>query len=81
MTESIISDHNIVNCSLNLLKPTLMKRDVSLHIKLNQLTLNDLNQTFAIRLALTLIFPSNVNDLVSRYCSELTRIMDNSMLH
>ena len=41
VTESIISDRNLVNCSLKSLETDLNEKMYHLHVKLNQLTLND----------------------------------------
>ena len=75
VTESIISDHSIVNCSLNLLKPTLMKRCISSR-KIKSIDIERLKSDICDSLGPNTDISIDVNDLVSRYCSELTRIMD-----
>ncbi|XP_068675378.1 uncharacterized protein [Montipora foliosa] len=75
VTESIISDRNIVNCSLNLLKPTLMKRCISSR-KIKSIDIERLKSDICDSLGPNTDISIDVNDLVSRYCSKLTRIMD-----
>ncbi|XP_068704693.1 uncharacterized protein [Montipora foliosa] len=75
VTESIISDHDIVKCSLNLLKPTLMKRCISSR-KIKSIDIERLKSDICDSLGPNTDISIDVNDLVSRYCSELTSIMD-----
>ena len=75
VTESIISDRNIVNCSLNLLKPTLMKRCISSR-KIKSIDIERLKSDICDSLGPNTHISIDMNDLVSRYCTELTRIMD-----
>ena len=62
MTESVISDHNFVNCSLDLLKQALMKRCIS-SCKIKSIDIELLNSYIC-------------DSLGPRYYSEVTRIFD-----
>ena len=75
VTESVISDHNLVNSSLNLLKPTLMKRCISSR-KIKSVDIERLKSDICDALGPSTDISTNVNDLVFRYYTELTRIID-----
>lgn len=75
VTESVISDHNFVNCSLNLLKPTLMKRYIC-SCKIISIAMERLKSYICDSLGPSTDISIDANYLASRYYSEVTRIID-----
>jgi len=75
VTESIISDHNVIGCSLELSKPTFPTKCVSSR-KIKSIDTDQLKSDIIDSLGSHTDAASNVNDLVSICCSELSRILD-----